>query len=77
MKLNTAAVHCTALSDLGGVNLTILEFKLFQNGLNFSNLKCKLVEVSNMGLLYTFLTLSTSNFVKLEYKIVKLTPTNI
>ena len=69
MKLNTAAVHCTALSDLGGVNLTILEFKLFQNGLNFSNLKCKLVEVSNMGLLYTFLTLSTSNFVKLEYTI--------
>ena len=46
-SLYDALWECKSLSlefTLGGFNATILDPRLFQNGLNFANLTCQLVE---------------------------------
>ena len=66
------------LSNIVGVNSTIVP-KPFPKWLNFANLKCQLVKISNMVILYTFLPIETLQVQKikanLEYVIVFLTPT--
>ena len=51
---------------LGGVNWTISDPRLFKSGLNFPNLMCQLVKISNMGLILSMSTLWNFKFGKLR-----------
>ena len=57
MKKESKDVIRDTNADLVADNSTILETSLFQSSLNFVNLKCEVVGLSNVGVLCIFLPL--------------------